>query len=107
MSESYYEHTQNDSEDDMESLDNQSAANDTLEFVLERLPIWSQATKNSGSKVSNLDMDAKPSSDVNVTARSRSPNKVEQITVVSGNEEIGSSMQRIASNLMQVSDSDR
>ena len=54
-----------------------------------------------------MDMDAKPSSDVNVTVRSRSPNKVEQITVVSGNEEIGSSMQRIASNLMQASDSDR
>ena len=52
-------------------------------------------------------MDAKPSSDVNVTVRSRSPNKVEQITVVSGSEEIGSSMQRTASNLMQVNDSDR
>ena len=71
MSESYYEHTQNDSDDDVESPDEQPAANDTLEFVLERLPIWSQATKNPGSEVSNLDMDAKPSSDVNVTVRLR------------------------------------
>ena len=39
MSESYCEHTQNDSDDDVESPDEQPVANDTLEFVLERLPI--------------------------------------------------------------------
>ena len=49
----------------------------------------------------SLDMDAKRSSDVNVTVRSRSSNRVEQETVESGKEDIGSSMQRIASNLMQ------
>ena len=47
-------------------------------------------------------MDAKQSSDVNVTVRSRSSNRVEQITVESGNEDIGSSMHRIGSNLLHV-----
>ena len=130
MSEGYREHTQNDSDDDVESPDGTTADKDTLEFVWEgileemgryenfdvdmkftrqewmslsqplqgfilaqRLLNIPQATKNPGSEVSNLDMDAKRSSDVNVTVRSRS--------VESGNEEIGSSMQRIASNLMQ------
>ena len=49
-----------------------------------------------------LDMDAKQSSDVNVTVRSRSSNRVEQITVESGNEDIGSSMHRIGLNLLHV-----
>jgi hypothetical protein len=49
-----------------------------------------------------LDMDAKQSSDVNVTVRSRSSNRVEQETVESGNEDISSSMQRIGSNLLHV-----
>ena len=47
-----------------------------------------------------LDMDAKRSSDVNVTVRSRASNRVEQETVESGNEDIGSSMQRIGSDLV-------
>ena len=49
-----------------------------------------------------LDMDAKQSSDVNVTVRSRSSNRVEQETVESGNEDISSSMQRIGSSLLHV-----
>ena len=49
-------------------------------------------------------MDAKRSSDENVTVRSRPSNRVEQKkqTVESGNEDIGSSMQRIGSNLFHV-----
>ena len=39
--------------------------------------------------------------DVNVTRRSNSSSRMEQQPVELGNEEIGSSMQRIASNLMQ------
>jgi len=50
----------------------------------------------------SLDMDAKRSSDVNVTVRSRASNRVEQETVESGNEDIGSSMQRIGSILLHV-----
>ena len=49
-----------------------------------------------------LDMEAKQSSDVNVTVRSRSSNRVEQETVESGNEDISSSMQRIGSSLLHV-----
>ena len=144
MSESYYEHTQNDSDDDVESPDIQPAAIDTPDFVLEgileemgafmnfdvnktftrqewqglsqplqgfiisqRLSSRHQSNKNPGPELSNSDMDAKPSSDVNVTVRSRTSNKVEQITVETSDEETGPSMQRIASNLMQASDSDR
>ena len=54
----------------------------------------------------DLYMDAKRSSDVNVTVRSRSSNRVEQETVESGKEDMGPSMQRIASNLMQGNDLD-
>jgi hypothetical protein len=42
-----------------------------------------------------------------VTRRPHSSSKMEQQLVESGNEEIGSSMQRIASNLMQANDMDR
>ena len=49
-----------------------------------------------------LDLEAKQSSDVNVTVRSRSSNRVEQETVESGNEDISSSMQRIGSSLLHV-----
>jgi hypothetical protein len=50
----------------------------------------------------DLDMDAKRSSDVHVTVRSRSSNRVKQQTVETSNEEIGSSMQRIASGMLTV-----
>ena len=53
-----------------------------------------------------LDMDAKQSSDVNVTVRSRASNRVEQETVESGNEDFGSSMQRIGSSLLETRESD-
>ena len=65
--------------------------------LLYKIPIET----NPESKVPDLDPDAKRSSDVNVTVRSRSSNRVEQETVESGNEEIGSSMQRIVSSLLQ------
>ena len=45
-------------------------------------------------------MDAKQSSDVHVTVRSRSSNRVEQQTVEICNEDTGSSMQRIASGML-------
>ena len=57
---------------------------------------------NPESKVPDLDPDAKRSSDVNVTVRPRAFNRVEQETVESGNEDIGSSMQRIGSDLLHV-----
>ena len=50
----------------------------------------------------DLNMDAKRSSDVHVTVRSRSSNRVEQQTVETSNEEIGSSLQRIASGMLTV-----
>ena len=50
-----------------------------------------------------LDLDVKQSSDVNVTVRSRSSNRMEQETVESGKEDIGFLMQRIGSNLLHVS----
>ena len=39
---------------------------------------------------------------MNVTVRPRTSNRVEQETVESGNEDIGSSMQRIGSRLLHV-----
>ena len=49
-----------------------------------------------------LDLEAKQSSDVNVTVRSRSSNRVEQETMESGNEDISSLIQRIGSSLLHV-----
>ena len=57
--------------------------------------------------VPNYDLNAKSIVDGNVTIRPPSMSRTEQTLVESGNEEIGSSMQRIASNLMLVDDSDR
>ena len=49
----------------------------------------------------NVDLEAKSIDDGNVTVRPYSLSKAVQQSVESGNEGIGSSMQRIASNLMQ------
>ena len=56
---------------------------------------------NPGLTLHKVNLDATPVGDVNVTRRSNSSSRMEQQPVESGNEEIGSSMQRIASNLMQ------
>ena len=76
--------------------------------LLDKVPIET----NPGSKIVDLncvkdhrpglDPEAKRSSDVNVTVRPRASNRVEQETVESGNEDIGSSMQRIGSSLLHV-----
>jgi hypothetical protein len=50
-----------------------------------------------------LDSDVNKNSDVNVTVQSRSSNKVEHETVESSKQDMGSSMQRIGSNLLHVS----
>ena len=74
--------------------------------LLFRIPIETNPSSNAGDRVpgcpTSVDMEAKRSSDVNVTVRPRTSNRVEQETVESGNEDIGSSMQRIGSNLLHV-----
>ena len=54
---------------------------------------------NSESIIPKVDMDAKSMLDTNVTRRSHSSSKMEQESVEPGNEEFGSSLQRIGSNL--------
>ena len=68
--------------------------------------ILSKVTSNivPMSNSPNLDTEAKSSEDGNVIVRPYSLSGTEQQSVESGNEEIGSSMQRIASNLMLGSD---
>ena len=85
-------------------------------LLLDKVPIET----NPGSKIDDLDCvkdrrpvldpEAKRSSDVSVTVRPRASNRVEQETVESGNEDIGSSMQSIGPNLLHsntVSDQQR
>ena len=71
---------------------------------LDKVPIETNTSSNAGDRVpgrlTGVDMEAKRSSDVNVTVRSRTSNRVEQETVESGNEDIGSSMQRIRNDIL-------
>ena len=73
---------------------------------LDKVPIETNPSSNAGDRVpgrpTGVDMKAKRSSDGNVTVRPRTSNRVEQETVESGNEDIGSSMQRIGSSLLHV-----
>ena len=52
--------------------------------------------------IPKMNSDAEPLMDTNVTRRSQSSSKVEQRPVESGSEEIGSSLQRIASSMLSV-----
>ena len=74
--------------------------------LLDLVPIETNPSSNAGDRVpgrpTGVDMEAKQSSDGNVTVRPRTSNRVEQETVESGNEDIGSSMQRIGSSLLHV-----
>ena len=52
--------------------------------------------------IPKMNSDAEPLMDTNVTRRSQSSSKAEQRPVESGKEEIGSSLQRIASSMLSV-----
>ena len=78
------------------SLRNYITANRILSKVTSNIVLMSDSP--------NLDTEAKSSEDGNVIVRPYSLSETEQQSVESGNREIGSSMQRIASNLMQRSD---
>ena len=66
--------------------------------------ILNKASSESGPEfiIPKMNSDAEPLMDTNVTRRSQSSSKVEQRPVESGSEEIGSSLQRIASSMLSV-----
>ena len=69
--------------------------------LLDSIPIETNPNSNADVRAKvrpiGVDMEAKRSSDGNVTVRPRTSSRVEQETVESGNEDFGSSMQRIGS----------
>ena len=66
--------------------------------------ILNKASSESGPEfiIPKMNSDAEPLMDTNVTRRSQSSSKAEQRPVESGKEEIGSSLQRIASGMLKV-----
>ena len=74
--------------------------------LLDSIPIETNPNSNADVRAKvrpiGVDMEAKRSSDGNVTVRPRTSSRVEQETVESGNEDFGSSMQRIGSSLLHV-----